>query len=337
MYKSQDFYKDTDGHFAIKIKADSAFKILQLTDMHLGFGVLSHRQDKLAMNAVRDVVSKARADMLVVTGDSIFPFLPKSGTLNNVKQARRLTAFLDSFELPYAIIFGNHDVELGAHADKDQIADIFSKGQYCIFDRGPRDIFGLGNYIIKLVDKAGLPITALVMLDSNMYGKGWFFSGFDCIHQDQTSWCTAELTKMQLQNNTLSAAAFFHMPLAEYKIAYEQMKLGDRSVVYNFGSIAETNDYFGISKNECDFFEKALANGCIKAMFCGHDHLNTLSLSYRGIMLTYGMSIDYLGYSKMAKRYSQRGGTLIEIGQNGDITASPVPHSSVVSVRVRGA
>ena len=64
--------------------------------------------------------------------------------------------------------------------------------------------------------------------------------------------------------------------------AYEKMKLGDHSVIYEHGSIGEKNEYFGISNQPPHFFEKAVDNGWLKWIFCGHDHLNTLSLTYKG-------------------------------------------------------
>ncbi|MCM1991425.1 hypothetical protein [Oceanirhabdus seepicola] len=126
------------------------------------------------------------------------------------------------------------------------------------------------------------------------------------------------------------------MPLPEFKQAYEKMKLGDKSVEYNFGSIGESNDYFGISKYKPDFFEKAVESGIIKGIFCGHDHLNTFSLTYKDIMMTYGMSIDFLGYSGIGKKYTQRGGTLITINNDGLFKVDPVPLTTVVSNFVRG-
>ncbi len=199
-----------------------------------------------------------------------------------------------------------------------------------------KNLTGEGNYIIKLCDNKEQLRMALVILDSNMYRNGWFYSGFDCIHEDQTVWCMEELSKLKEQNIDLKALTFFHMPLPEFKQAYEKMKLGDNSVEYNFGSIGENNDYFGISKYKPDFFEKAVENGIIKGMFCGHDHLNTLSLTYQGIMMTYGMSIDFLGYSHIGKRYTQRGGTLITIHHDGLFKVAPVPLTTVVSNFVRG-
>lgn len=243
---------------------------------------------------------------------------------------------MDSFKVPYAFLFGNHDVEMGSKGDKNEVSDIIVEGKYSIFNKGEEDLTGVGNYIIKLVNKDKDLLMALTILDSNMYRNGWFFSGFDCIHEDQTAWCSRELLKLKKQNKDLSALAFFHIPLVEFKEAYEKMKLGDKSVQYNFGSIGEENDYFGISKYKCDFFEKAVENGIIKGMFCGHDHLNTLSLTYKGIMMTYGMSIDFLGYSNMKKKYTQRGGTLITIYEGGKFNVSPVPLTRVVSTFVRG-
>ena len=114
------------------------------------------------------------------------------------------------------------------------------------------------------------------------------------------------------------------------------MKFGDKSVIYRHGSVAERNEYFGISKAGGTFFDRAAENGVIKWMFCGHDHLNTLSLIYKGIQMTYGMSIDYLGYKGIKKSYIQRGGTLITRKVNGSVDIKMVPLGAVVSTRVRG-
>ena len=180
-------------------------------------------------------------------------------------------------------------------------------------------------------------VAALVLVDSNMYGEGgWFYSGFDRIHEDQTRWCMERLDALKAQDPTVRAMAFFHMPPREFKEAYEKMKLGDRAVIYRHGSVGEKDEYFGISKYEGDFFEEAVRNGVIRWIFCGHDHLNTLSLEYKGIRMTYGMSIDYLGYRGIRKSRIQRGGTLITRRADGSVEIRMLPLDSVVSQRVRG-
>ena len=89
--------------------------------------------------------------------------------------------------------------------------------------------------------------------------------------------------------------------------------------------MGEKDEYFGISKYKGDFFEEAVRNGVIRWIFCGHDHLNTLSLEYKGIRMTYGMSIDYLGYNGILKRHTQRGGTLIIRHPDGSVEIRMVP------------
>ena len=337
MYSSDKIRQIDDETFQVRIPADRDFRILQLTDLHLGFGLISKGRDRLALDAVRIIIKRSRPDMIVLTGDSVFPFLPKAGTLNNRKQAKKLMAFLDGFQIPYTLVFGNHDCEMGSTCNKEELAQLYKKGKYCIFTEGRRNLTGVGNFLIELVDNSGKVLLPLVMLDSNMYREGgWFYSGFDCIKEDQVDWCMERLTALKKQDPDIKAMAFFHMPLREFKEAYEKMKLGDKSVLYRHGSVGEKNEYFGISKYEGTFFDRAVENGVIKWMFCGHDHLNTLSLIYKGIQMTYGMSIDYLGYKGIKKSYIQRGGTLITRKVNGSVDIKMVPLGAVVSTRVRG-
>ncbi len=297
MYTSKNFQIRDEETFSLCIPTDRDYKILQLTDLHLGFGMFSGKKDRLALAAVTELIRRTGPDLIVLTGDSVFPFFPKSGTMNNRKQAEKLLAFLDGFQIPYTLVFGNHDCEMGSTCNKEQLAEIFTTGKYAVFTKGryehsPQNpITGVGNFVVDLTDDQGKLLLPLILLDSNMYGDGWFFS----------------------------------------------MKLGDHSVIYEHGSIGEKDEYFGISNQPPHFFEKAVDNGWLKWIFCGHDHLNTLSLIYQGIRMTYGMSIDYLGYSGIAKQYIQRGATLITRKTDGNIDITMVPLTTVVSTRVRGA
>lgn len=337
MYCS-DRFKRTDGEtFTLSIPKDMDFRILQLTDLHLGFGLLSKKMDRLALETVKELVEKTKPHLIVLTGDSIFPFLPRAGTLNNRKQAIKLMEFLDGFEIPYTLVFGNHDCEMFSTCGKEELAGLYKQGRYCIFTEGRKNLTGVGNFLIELIDDSGKVLLPLVMLDSNMYGEGgWFFSGFDRIHDDQVDWCMQRLHALQQEYPDIKAMAFFHMPLREFKEAYEKMKLGDRTVLYRHGSIGEKGEYFGISKCKSTFFDRAAENGIIKWIFCGHDHMNTLSLVYKGIQMTYGMSVDYLGYTGIRNSYIQRGGTLITRRADGNVEIRMAPVGSVVSTRVRG-
>lgn len=337
MYQADNFRVKDAAAFEYSMPEDRDFKLLQLTDLHLGFGLFSKKKDRKALDAVSTLIGRTKPDMIVLTGDSVFPYLPKAGTLNNRRQMIKLLDFLDGFGVPYAFVMGNHDTEMGSMLKREELGELMKTGKYSIFAQGPENIFGTGNYFIDLVRGSGAAIEAsLILLDSNMYGGGWFYGGFDRIHPDQSEWAVNMLADRKAANPDMYAMMFFHMPVREFKEAYELMKLGDRSVTYNFGSVGEAEDYFGISKLDGDIFAKALESGAVKAMFCGHDHLNTLSLTYKGIRMTYGMSIDCLGYKGIYKQEIQRGGTLITLHPQGGFDVCPVPLTTMVTRRVRG-
>lgn len=356
MYKNAGFRRVDAETFEMRMPKDRDFKILQLTDVHLGFGLFSRKKDRKALVTVTTMIERTRPDLIIFTGDTVFPLLLKTGTGNNRREARKFMQFMDMFRIPYALIMGNHDTEIGSILNRRQLGQEFMKGEYSIFANGRSDIFGEGNYFINLIRNEDWKATALdkdrdkragagrvsrtpmalAMLDSNMYGGRWLFGGFDRIHEDQTEWCMNKLNALKEVNPNVKAMAFFHMPLKEFKDAYEKMKLGDSSIKYHFGSIGEKEDYFGISRFRGDFFKSAHDNGVIKAMFCGHDHLNSLSLTYKGIRMTYGMSIDFNAYIGITKRQIQRGGTVITVSENGDIDVKMEPLTQVVSPRIRG-
>ena len=81
MYQADRLTRPDKETFRLCIEKEKDFRILQLTDLHLGFGPLSRKKDALAMEAVRKTVQKAEPELIVITGDAIFPFLPKTGKI----------------------------------------------------------------------------------------------------------------------------------------------------------------------------------------------------------------------------------------------------------------
>ena len=106
MFCGDGFRQKDEDTFLLEIPENRDYKILQLTDLHLGFGLFSHKKDKMALDAVTKIINRTSPDLIVFTGDTIFPFLPKAGTMNNKKQAERFIRFIDRFKIPYTIVFG---------------------------------------------------------------------------------------------------------------------------------------------------------------------------------------------------------------------------------------
>jgi len=74
--------------------------------------------------------------------------------------------------------------------------------------------------------------------------------------------------------------------------------------------------------NPSGLFDAMKALGSTRAVFCGHDHYNNFSIDYKGIRLTYGMSVDYLAYPGIYKIGSQRGCTVINFAPDGSFECS---------------
>ena len=97
-------------------------------------------------------------------------------------------------------------------------------------------------------------------------------------------------------------------------------------VKYYYGEVGEKNEAICCSDYSSDLFEKAVEIGSTKGIFCGHDHYNNISLEYKNIRLTYGMSIDYLAMPGISRDTKQRGATTILIHEDGSFDVEPVQY-----------
>lgn len=319
-------FEKIDGHTVITKKQGVPFRILQLTDIHIGGGALSKNKDKKAIAAVKRVVSNANADFVVVTGDIAYPLAWFSGTHDNLKASKMFAKTMQELGVEWTLVFGNHDTESFARYDKEDLCAFYESIPSCHFERGDKSLTGAGNYMIKLLNEDGTLNNALMFIDSNAYLGKTFFSGFDTIHYDQVEWYKNTILSLSQDGKIAPSLAFFHIPPKEFKEAWEKCYRGSDEAQYHLGFVQEKDNYFGYPKTvEGIFFNEMVKLGSCKGMFMGHDHLNTLSLTYKGIRMTYGMSIDYLAYIGIKKKFTQRGGTLIDIYDDGTFDVKLLP------------
>lgn len=325
----------TQGEYSVFTKIPGKeFVVLQLTDLHFGRGLLSVNTDKLARNAVITLVERVKPDLIIITGDNVYPVPIFSGTCDNMRSSKYVGELMESFGIPWTMTFGNHDTEPFAYKTRQQLFDYYSSLPHCLLRESDREVFGTGNHIIKLNSQENKTIMAFVMLDSNMYLGKSFFSTFDNIHDDQIDWYQRKIKEISGEGELVPSLAFFHMPLVEYRDAWEKLKMGNTDeVTYHCGTIAEKNDHVGFSRRkEGHFFERMREFGSLKGCFCGHDHLNNLSVTYKGIRLTYGMAIDFLAYVGIKKKYTNRGATKIIINDKGEFDVKLVPLTTPVEI-----
>lgn len=323
-------FEKRDSREVIVKKAGQPLRILQLTDIHIGGSVSTRKKDKLALDAVRKIVRNAKPDFVVVTGDMVYP-MPwlLQGSCNNLKASKMFASVMEDLGVEWTVVFGNHDSEVWAKCNKSALADFYASMPHCHFQRGEEKITGIGNYCIPVLNEDGTINVALMFVDSNAYLTWNFFSGFDTIHDDQIEWYKNTITDLSKGRDLVPSLAFFHIPPKEFKEGWEKCYLGSGEATYHCGFVQEKDNYFGYPKTvDGKFFPQMVEFGSCKGMFMGHDHLNTLSITYKGIRLTYGMSIDYNAYKGIEKRFTQRGGTIIEIGDDASFDVKMLPLTS---------
>ena len=327
-------YDDATGVYTI-ISEKEDFKILHLTDIHLGGSLYSYRKDLKALKACYTEIEYAKPDFVVVTGDLCFPMGLMSMSLNNTSSVQQFAAFMRNTGIPWCFTYGNHDTESFASASKSELNEVYKSLSYktsgtLLYPYVQPDVTGRNNQVIEVRNSDGTLNTALFLIDSNAYtGEG--INVYDYIHDDQVEWYASEVKRRNREEGkVISSMVFFHIPLQEYRTAYELYEKGSHEVTYFFGENREKMiDKVCCSNHSSKLFDKMVELGSTKAVFCGHDHYNNMSLEYKGIRLTYGMSIDYLAMPGIAHDTKQRGAELITLHRDSSWEVKQLPLTEI--------
>lgn len=317
--------KDEQGNWYFVTDGD--FKVLHLSDIHFGGGVLSAETDKLAANAVAAMVTAEKPDLVIVTGDISFA-IPTTGTLNNKYAHEYFIRLMENLGVYWTVTFGNHETEPYNPLKRQEVANLYADEslERCLYQQSPEGVSGKGNHVINVKNTAGEVTESLIMMDSHSYIHEDFFFGlidsllwnYDNIKQDQIDWYEGIINTYQPKSSLL----FFHIPLTEVKAAYDEYVANGRDLTDNVlgfrGNDGENGDVVFPSKLGDNLFEKALEIGNTKAMFFGHDHFNNFDLNYKGIIFSYGHSIDYIAYGDIGSKGYQRGCSVVTISPNGE-------------------
>lgn len=327
--RSDITYDEDTGIYTITTR-EQAFKILQLTDIHLGGSILSYSKDIQALKACYKLITATEPDLVVVTGDIVFPMGIMSFSLNNNAPIMQLAGFMRNTGVPWAFTYGNHDTESMATLNRGEVDELMKALSYkssknLLYPYVQPDIYGRSNQVIEIRSSEGTLMQALFLIDSNDYVEAGGINEYDYIHEDQVEWYARAVRRLSRQEGyTVPSMIFTHIPLQEYRTANELYESGSSEVTYYYGILGETMiDKICCSAYESRLFDTSVELGSTKAIFCGHDHYNNQSLEYKGIRLTYGYSIDYLAMPGIDKDTEQRGATLIIIGKDGTFDITP--------------
>ncbi|MBR2336580.1 MAG: metallophosphoesterase [Clostridia bacterium] len=242
-----------------------------------------------------EIITETKPDFIILTGDLVYGKYDDNGTV-----LQSLIAFMDSFEIPWAAVLGNHESE--SYKGVDWQCEQLENAEYGLFKQ--RELMGNGNYSVGIL-QGGKVTRMFFMLDSNGNSTACQESlnnghtsksvGF---FNSQIEWYTSEIEEMKAQSPETKYSFVFHIQMAVF---------GDAFAKYGFDQSVKDQgiDIDGLeNKAEGDFgyigrqmkdawdnsrtvYEGMKALG-VDSIFVGHEHCNSASVVYEGIRFQYG-------------------------------------------------
>lgn len=291
----QNYYSDDE---AVRLDlSENKLTILQLTDLHLTFGI--DHNDQRTYRLIDALVKETDPDLVVFTGDmSMAPFGPQL--------FKGLADHMTTLDVYWTFVFGNHDNDHAPYSDYLKMIDNYDK---LLFKVGPElTDGGYGNFKIETYYN-NTPFYHLYFLDTHTEVGG--DSTYGWLSNAQVDWYGNHAQEDAL--NGLKSSVFMHIPLLEYTDYQAGMEVDGKQGegIYHQGE-------------NTGFFQKMLDYNVSQAVFVGHDHLNTFSFMNSGILLAYGYASGYNGYGNTSK-----GGRVIEINQASQLVSHLVSDTEV--------
>lgn len=292
----------------VKKEKGKDFTVLNIADIHFAdFDAKRIAESFFVTKTIKDLVKKVKPDLIFLLGDSVC-------TESTVHSINRVVDLMESFGIPWAPMFGNHDDE--GNCDLNYLADVMMSGKHCLMQKGDPSM-GVGNYIVNVAednnDGTTNIIESFIVMDSH---KG-------SVYDNQIQWYKWACDGInKYTNNKAEISLVEHIPIPEYQLAIDNSTVGEKTGMLlndpdSFGEIHETicceRSYPDGNIIQRGFFDIIKASNTTKYVFCGHDHLNNFSVLYDGVRLTYNMKCGF----NSGSRFNFNGGTVIKINDNG--------------------
>ncbi len=142
---------------------------------------------------MKKVIDQTHPDLITFSGDQAW-FPPTR------QSYAKLAKIMDGFKIPWTYVFGNHDHE--GNCDRNYLIEVTQKSKYCIIDKGPRNVMGVGNCFINIVERqpdSGRDkiVHTVILLDSG--DSGYHYS------EDQTYFDDDYITEDDIKEIEINA------------------------------------------------------------------------------------------------------------------------------------
>ncbi|WP_245600114.1 metallophosphoesterase family protein [Paenibacillus harenae] len=316
------------GDVKLQFRADGTFKIVQFNDTQDDEDI-----DPRTVELMEKVLDDQKPDFVVLNGDNI---TGGTDTPDEVKKAINNIAMpMEDRGIPWAITFGNHDQDSMPNSgyDEEAMLQLYRSYTYNRNDKGVKGITGTGNMNILIGGhNSKNPVFNLWLLDAGRYAPkeiaGQSFEGYpdwDWLRYNQVNWYTETSEALERKfGRKIPSLMFIHIPLWEYRFMWFASVDGRTDAdharaVARHGIVGERNEEECPGPINSGMFSAILERGDVKGVFCGHDHVNTYSGNYYGVMLGYCGSTGFGAYGlEGAERNRLRGARVYNLQSAGN-------------------
>ena len=318
-----------DLKYTLRFGKGGKFKILIFSDIQDSYPL-----NKELVNNMNKLLDREQPDLVLLAGDNHCGCYSVAGESIMTIYLTAMCEPMESRHIPWAQIYGNHveggyGYDIGISKEKQQ--RIFESFEYNISKAG--SVYGLGNYVLPILrsdsDKVAFNVFMLdshsylyhyrdgiedkVLLRSEVNGemkKGTpIYSGntYDVVHMDQIKWYWDTSEALEKYNDSkIAAVMLLHIPLYEWNYVLKNKT--------ECGTVGKQGEPIGAPEANSGLLQACYERGDVKAIICGHDHLNDFQGVYMGITLAYTPTIGAPIPNYLDK--SITGARIVEIDQN---------------------
>lgn len=293
---------------------------------------LKEDMEERCFRYIRQVVHNTQPDLILIAGDLVYGSYDHSGV-----GFEELVKFMDSFGIPWAPVYGNHDAEsnMGVLWQNEQL----EKAEHCLFKAG--DVTGNGNYTVGIRQNGKLT-RVFFMMDTNGCDRP---SQASIMHvmpggvgfmEDQVEWFVTQGNAIREAYPDTNFSFVFHIPFKMFGEAMATVTEKDMGLTAtgdeSFGTLFDSGSGSDWDRDYA-IYNKMKELGT-DSILVGHIHWDSASVVYDGIRFQYGQkssTYDEICYrledGTITKSYDPKtgepivGGTLMLMDeQTGDFT-----------------
>lgn len=273
-----------NDRFDFVLPKQPRLRILQLADTHFGSANDGNRaKDAHSQTLIRELIATHKPDYVFHTGDFI----------NNDGERPEFGAipFMDDLGVPWSVVFGNHD-HPNDKAGQKSLDEYYAALNHATVGFAERT--GGGRDYCYRVDfrvDGGKPFASILAFNTGNPATGMK------VNETQTQWFLHQMEADQKAKIETPVLVMQHIPTIEYRDVFDQ-KL----------AIGRRGEDVCFEQDQGEIFNHYVGSNRVRAIFCGHDHVNDYVGELRKVKLVYGRCSGFSGYGDW-----ERGARVIDV------------------------